>query len=153
MESDEEYVNYNEESQQNAATNNYEENKSPKSRRIKTPSQHNNQTRDQFSKKRVPSLYDENLYALPIGAIEEDPPETQGNGSVQKNNQKDKPMWPIFKWLLIIIGCLIVIIAGALAVYATFATTDNIHEKKSVKEGRTFKLFVDLGRVITYCDA
>ena len=153
MESDEEYVNYNvEESNQNDTTNNYEDNKSQKSRRIKTPNQRNNQTRDQSSKKRVPSLYDENLYALPIGATEEDPPETHGNDFVEKKNQNDKPMWPIFKWLIIIIGCLIGIIAGSLAVYATSATTDNIHERRSVKEGRTFKLFVDLGRVITYCD-
>ena len=169
MESDEEYVNYNvEESQQKVTTNKYEDNKSQRSRRIKTQNQHNNQTRDPPSKKRVQSLYDENHYALPIGAIEEDPPETQGDDSDQKNNQKDnqknnqknnqkynqkyKPMWPIFKWLLIFIGCLIVIIAGALALYATSATTDSTHETKSVKEGRTFKLFVDLGRMITYCD-
>ena len=160
MDFDEEYVNYNTEDSQyehhDITTNNDDYRKSQVNCPIERPYQHQNQTRHASSKARVPSLYDEDLYSLPKGAIEEDPPEsmieTQGDNSVKSCNQKNKPMRSIFKWLLIIIGCLVVIIVSSLAVYSTSATTDNIHERRSVKEGRTFKLFVDLGRVITYCD-
>ena len=74
MDLDEEYVNYNDEDSQyqhhDITTDNEDYRKSQVNCPIETTYQHHNPTRHASSKARVPSLYDENLYSLPKGAIE-----------------------------------------------------------------------------------
>ena len=184
MASDEEYVNYNNEESKNeyynVTTNNNADQASRGNHPVERQQQDSNQIGRYSSKKRQVSLYDEDMYSLPIGADVkstkegqfENVMETLGEISSKINHQNQKPIWSIIKWILIIIACFAVITAGVAVVYSTLITgnrydedtdsssnTNNDHldskptpDRRSVNEGRTFKLFIDHGSDISYCD-
>ena len=184
MASDEEYVNYNGDDSRDGYHDFTENNNTDQAAGQNHPIERRVPKRTHAggysSKKREVSLYDEDMYSLPTGGNAnstkesqlEDVMETLGDISNRIENQNEKPIWSIIKWLLIIIAFLGGITAGGAVVYLTIVggnktitgndTSSNsnhahsdikpTHDTKSVTEGRDFKLFVDHGSDITYCD-